>query len=837
MTLAADEISRSDNSSLWSTLLSPRARIYWVTALVMLSVRVALQDQVWLGSTTLHTVMEAMATVLALTVGALALVRFYSHKNNTLLFIGMGFIGAGLLDGYHTLVTSEFFFEYLPSSLPSLSPWSWIASRLFLAAMMWLSWLAWKREQRLGDDGRISEMSIYFWSSMLLIASFTFFAFVPLPIAYYPAFAFHRPEEFVPVIFFALALAGYLHKGAWRTDPFEHWLVLSLIVGILAQALFMSFSAQLFDSMFDMAHTLKKLTYILVLIGLLFSMFSLFRQAENSAEQLVKARDVAETATLAKSQFLANMSHEIRSPMTAILGFADILVARAEDENAPAEQIDAARTIKRNGEYLVTIINDILDLSKIEAGRMGVNLTQCSPWQIARDVVLLQRANADLKKLPVTIMCTGSIPATIRTDDTRLRQILLNLVGNAVKFTEHGSVRLEVSHVDDGALSRMRFDVVDSGIGMTDDEQSGLFQAFTQVDTSTTRGYGGSGLGLIISKRFAELLGGDVSIVDSAPGTGTRIRVEIETGPLDGVHMIKAPDARVVSGSQAKKRPADATVQMLNGMRLLLAEDGHDNQRLFSIILQNSDATITVCENGKLAVDEALRAWDQGRPFDVILMDMQMPVMDGYEATRALRDKNYTSPIIALTAHAMSDDRDRCIRIGCDDFAAKPVGRQKLQDLILANVRRHRMQLDREKNDLPDEPSLIGCRILLAEDDPANQVLAMEMLKKPGADITAVANGESALNAALVASSNGNPFDVILMDIQMPKLGGEEATRTLRDKGYTNTIIALTAHAIEGDRKKYLEFGFDDYATKPINRIQLIQTICQHWDGAETASI
>lgn len=270
--------------------MSRRALAYWVVGLGLTLGYSVTRGSTWVGSVQLHTLMEGLATLLALMAGTIALVRFYSRKDNTFLFLGTGFVGTAILDGYHTVVTSMFFKPYMPSDLPSLIPWSWIASRQFLSVLMFLSWLAWLREERLGEAGRIGEWSVYLFSILFTLASFLFFAYGPLPRAYYPEFFFNRPEEFLPGLFFLLALVGYIHKGRWRDDSFEHWLVLSLIVGFIGQIVFMSFSGRLFDFEFDAAHTLKKMSYICVLIGLLSSMYSIFRKAENSSlKQLEKS--------------------------------------------------------------------------------------------------------------------------------------------------------------------------------------------------------------------------------------------------------------------------------------------------------------------------------------------------------------------------------------------------------------------------------------------------------------------------------------------------------------------------------------------------------------------
>ena len=261
-------------------LARSRVATYMLVAAGMLLGSFVLRGSTWQGSTQLHTLMEAIATLLALMVGTMALVRFYAKKSSTFLFVGGGFLGTAFLDGYHAVVTSTFFAGSFPSLPSSLIPWSWIASRMFLSVLLAASWWAWRREARGGEAARINDRAVYAFVAAVTVASLLFFAFVPLPRAYYPEFVFHRPEEFLPAFFFLIALIGYLRKGAWKTDPFDHWLVLSLLVALLGQTIFMSFSGQLFDGMFDLAHLLKKATYILVLTGLEVSMYGLFRLAE-----------------------------------------------------------------------------------------------------------------------------------------------------------------------------------------------------------------------------------------------------------------------------------------------------------------------------------------------------------------------------------------------------------------------------------------------------------------------------------------------------------------------------------------------------------------------------
>lgn len=384
---------------------------------------------------------------------------------------------------------------------------------------------------------------------------------------------------------------------------------------------------------------------------------------------------VAESATRAKSEFLANMSHEIRTPLTAILGFTEILIGDPRLEQGPPDWIDALRTIHRNGEHLLQLINGILDLSKIEAGRLEVERIACSPPQILADVISLMRVRAAAKNLPLNLQFAGRIPETIYSDPLRLRQILINLIGNAVKFTEKGEVRVVARLVRDANRpSLLQIDVIDTGIGLTDEQISRLFQPFSQGDSSTTRKYGGTGLGLTISKRLAEMLGGDITC-RSSPGCGSTFTLTVATGDISGVALLESPEESVAASPKQREGVAVPLVRLQG--RILLAEDGPDNQRLISFILKRAGAEVTLVENGQAAFDTALAARDRGEPFDLILMDMQMPVMDGYTATARLRDAGYTGRIIALTAHAMEGDDVQCREAGCDDYLTKPIDRAR----------------------------------------------------------------------------------------------------------------------------------------------------------------
>jgi signal transduction histidine kinase/DNA-binding response OmpR family regulator len=393
------------------------------------------------------------------------------------------------------------------------------------------------------------------------------------------------------------------------------------------------------------------------------------------ASNLEALMEAAEESNRSKSEFLANMSHEIRTPMTAIQGYADLLM---EPDTTESDRLEYVQTIRRNGEHLLRLINDILDLSKIEAGKMTVEHISCSPASVLVEVASLMRVRALDKALDFDVVYETDIPETIQSDPTRLRQIVVNLVGNAIKFTERGGVRIAVRcEQPHSANPRLRIEVADTGIGMTDAQIGVLFTAFSQADTSTTRRFGGTGLGLAICRKLAALLGGEVT-VQSTPGHGTSFFLDIATGPLVGVPMLSDYSE---AGFQAESSPAH-TAQRVHA-RVLLAEDGRDNQILITTHLRKAGADVTMCENGRLAAHAALAASAGGAPFDVILMDMQMPELDGYGATRMLRTQGYTRPIIALTAHAMTGDREKCLAAGCDDYLTKPIDRATLVDAIL----------------------------------------------------------------------------------------------------------------------------------------------------------
>ncbi len=401
-------------------------------------------------------------------------------------------------------------------------------------------------------------------------------------------------------------------------------------------------------------------------------------QLEAAIERANRMAVTAEVASSAKSEFLTNMSHEIRTPMTAILGYTDVLMDEFAHDSRCLERL---RIIRRNGEHLLGVINDILDLSRIEAEKLQLSVEPCSPVTLVREVASLIRGRAEDKHLAFLVEFVGSIPETMQTDPLRLRQILLNLLGNAIKFTREGGVKLVVSmEAGDSAEPKMCFDVIDSGVGISEEMLPKMFQPFFQVDGSSSRRHSGTGLGLVISRKLAHMLQGEITVTSTA-NVGSTFSLTVATGPLADVPLIR-PTQQENPQEDSPALP-QTSEEPING-RILVCEDGPDNQRLIAFVLRRAGAHVELADDGKIGCERAMQARREGRPFDLVLMDMQMPVLDGYAATERLRNEGFAGPIIALTAHAMTGERERCIRAGCDEYLSKPIDRKALLQAIRA---------------------------------------------------------------------------------------------------------------------------------------------------------
>jgi signal transduction histidine kinase/CheY-like chemotaxis protein/CHASE3 domain sensor protein/HPt (histidine-containing phosphotransfer) domain-containing protein len=392
-------------------------------------------------------------------------------------------------------------------------------------------------------------------------------------------------------------------------------------------------------------------------------------ERRENEEELRRMREQADAANQAKSQFLAHMSHEIRTPLNGILGFAELLRRGERSEEQRATFLD---TIRSSGKHLLALIDEVLDLSKIEAGRMEFERVCCSPHQVIIEVLSTLRVASQQKGLSLECRWMSHLPETIVTDPYRLRQLLMNVVGNAIKFTETGGVKILVSAEAEKPEPRFLIEVHDTGIGIAAEQLPRVFQPFNQADGSITRRFGGTGLGLAISQHIAHAMGGAITI-ESEVGRGSVFRITLDTGPLDGIHFLEEPPSEAFTSSGEKKPRRNS----LAPARILLIEDGETNRELIQLVLSEAGASVVCAENGQLGLEAAAH-----ESFDLILMDVQMPVMDGYTATRRLREQGCTTPIIALTAHAMRGDQQKCREAGCTGYLSKPVD----IDLLLRTV-------------------------------------------------------------------------------------------------------------------------------------------------------
>jgi len=406
-------------------------------------------------------------------------------------------------------------------------------------------------------------------------------------------------------------------------------------------------------------------------------------ELEEALDQARQAHARARTSARAKSEFLRNVTHEIRTPMTAILGYADLLL---DPMTSSSDRHSYVQVIRRNGEQLVEMIGDILEFSKLESGSNELELARCSPAEILAGIVQDVRTKAIEKNLSLVLRYEGLVPVSIETDPNRLRLLLQKVVRNAIKFTEQGGVAIEVRLADDETvdLPQLVIRVSDTGIGIPRDALDDIFVPFVQGDGTNTRRHGGAGLGLALARRIVHLLGGSIH-VESEPGRGSTFTLTVETGDLQGVALVEQSGVAQLGSLPLARTAVDHAREAF--AEVLLAEDGTDNQKLIALLLKKAGLEVTIAFNGAAALERVQQAMRRRHPYRLILMDMQMPEMDGYTATTRLRSEGYRGPIVALTAAAMSGDRERCLEAGCDDYLTKPIDRVRLLSLVESYLR------------------------------------------------------------------------------------------------------------------------------------------------------
>jgi PAS domain S-box-containing protein len=1035
-----------------------RKTVYWIILALLLGGSLLLRDNPYRSNVQTHTLSEALATLMAFLIGGLALVRFYSRKQATFLLIGTGFLGAGLLDLNHALITTDFLGSRSGADREALFLWSWTAERTFLSFFLWWSLLGWRREVRAEDGGgdTLMEGPVYVTALVLTLANLIFFEVVPMRVSHLPWLGVSRPTELVPAFLFGLAFLGFLKKGTWKKDAFEHWLLVALLISAMGHIGFMAFSEQRFDAMFDAAHFLKIASYLSILTGLLFSVYATFKregkalsaltaanmalerevavraetevaaeenrsrlqdfldnandliqsvgpegrilyvnsswkrvlgysdeqldqmkvyaavhprhretfQSEvdrilaggesrrfnvdyiaqdgrmvilsgslvaqhvrgqavacqgifrdvteqrlaerqladsqanlgalventgdsiwsvdrehrlitfNSAfalaveaqsgnepeagqlpgeifrpedkewyqlvyeramsgnrhvavrtdevdgqlryfelyanpiqgedgikgavlfgkdvtprvraeEGLRVAKEEAEAANKAKSDFLASMSHELRTPLNSVIGFTNILMKNREGRLEDRE-IGFLQRVLANGKHLLELINEVLDLAKVEAGRMELVIEEVDLAQLVTETVGQLEGQVKVKEGNVVLV--ADVPKNsnpVETDSSKLKQVIINLVGNALKFTHEGSVTVRLEMAQDGRTPTA-IAVQDTGIGIPEERLDAIFEAFQQAEAGTSRKYGGTGLGLALSRSISLLMGYDL-IVSSKEGEGSTFsivmgeRAKRPVRPVDEPEPAAPAEAGLASGRQEGPtpggRPSLPGQRRITDFKVLVVDDEKDSRVLMAHYLEEFGCEVVTATDGQAGIDAARLHMP-----DLITLDLMMPGMTGWEVLKRLKaDPELKGIPVVVVSIVAEEGRGRLL--GAVDLVTKPFEREDILRVLWRNLARKR-----------------GGHVLVVDDDPDIRKLLTEMLSSVGLEATQAEDGHEALERIRA----GAP-DMVLLDLLMPSMDGRTFLEKLRaDPLYTGLpVIVLSGKELsKGERNE-----------------------------------